>query len=176
MNGFGIQTYNIESDACAVGMLQLILEMFDLGQEEFVVGDKLSVGIHSPERTLATLSGCVIGNGRVSLGKDFDAGLLARSRSRRRSWGWQNSFMAPKGPSATRWKSFYDAPRSHISCRRTLPRSPAQGATKRTADRRVDTTLRASVRILICAGNHARILVCDRAMSLLDSIRNTNEP
>jgi hypothetical protein len=38
--------------------------------------------------------------------------------------------MGPKGLSATRWKSFYDAPRSHLSCRSALSRSPAQGATK----------------------------------------------
>jgi hypothetical protein len=56
----------------------LARETFDLGREEFAIGDKLSIGIYSPERTLVDVIRLRHREGRMLRGRRFADGLLAK--------------------------------------------------------------------------------------------------
>jgi len=77
-------------------------ETFDLGREELALATNFPSAFTRRSAHSSTLSGCVIGKGRMSRGKGFAAGLLVKGRSPQRFLSWLSTFMVPKDLSATR--------------------------------------------------------------------------
>jgi hypothetical protein len=100
---------------------------FDIGRDEIDVGDGLSIGLYSPERSIVDVIRLRHREGPHVAWDALRRWLRRRGSKPRRCWQWPSISTEPRRLSETHWKLFCNARNQGDACGTQLPRTALQG-------------------------------------------------